>query len=284
MNRFLNILNKEKTVRLLITDMTQAVNTAAQTHADLSKVGVAALGRTLIFNALYNGSRLKGAERSAIQVRGDGPAGSIISECDSELNVRGYVFNPDIEIDLNSAGKLDVRGFVGATGSLQVTKDLADGNMFSGQSPIVSGELGEDFAHYLAASEQINSAVAVGVLVDKIEDPKGAKNVIRAGGYIVEVLPGVTEEQLTELEQRLSSLPHFTTLLEENENLEEIAQKILGECEVVQERNVEYKCACTKENAGRAVAVLSKKEKEEIKKEYGKLEVTCNYCKKVYNY
>lgn len=277
MDKILNVLNKNKTIRIVATDMTNTVNTAAMTHENLSRVGTAALGRTLIFNALYNASRLKGNEKSAIQINGNGPAGGIITECDEAFNLRGYAFNPDIELPLNSIDKLDVRGYIGNEGLVIVNKDLGNGQIFSGQSKIVSGELGEDFAYYMATSEQINSAVAVGVLVAK------NRSVLKAGGYIVELLPGVSEAEIDQLEKTITTMPHITKLLIDN-SIEEIIEQIIGEYTIVNNREPRYFCTCTHEKATKAFAALSEEEQQKIRQEYGKIEVTCNYCSKKYEY
>src|SRR5262249_14767957 len=151
---------------------------------------------------------LKGDERLTIQVKGDGPIGQVVVDANAKGEVRGYVFEPHVHLPSNSMGKLDVAGAVGTTGYLNVTKDLGLKEPYRGSVPIISGELGEDFTYYFALSEQTPSAVGLGVLVDT------DNSVIVAGGFIIQLLPGLDDSEITMIEQAVSQMPPVTALLD----------------------------------------------------------------------
>lgn len=182
-------------VRAYAVNATATVAEAQRRH-DTWNTASAALGRSLV-GALLLGATLKGDDKMTVKIQGDGPAGAIIIDSNGKGDVKGYIQNPHISLPSNDKGKIDVRGAVGTSGVLTVIKDLGLKEPFSGQTPIVSGELGEDFTYYLAVSEQIPSAVGLSVLVDTDDTIK------TAGGFMLQVMPGASEEVIDGLEECL---------------------------------------------------------------------------------
>ena len=187
-------------VRAYAVNATETIAEAQQRH-DTWNTSSAALGRTMI-GALMLGATLKGEDKMTVKVEGNGPAGAIVVDSNGKGEVKGYIKNPQISLPLNEIGKIDVRGAVGTEGMFTVIKDLGLKEPFSGQTPIVSGEIGEDFTYYLAVSEQIPSAVGVSVLVDTDDSIK------TAGGFMIQIMPGASEEIIDKIEERLKETAH----------------------------------------------------------------------------
>src|SRR5699024_2673012 len=186
-------------IRAYAVNATQTVSQGQKRH-DTWNTSSAALGRTLV-GGLLLGSTVKGEDTITVRVKGDGPAGGIVVVSNGKGEVRGYIKNPHISLPLNKQGKIDVAGAVGTKGIFSVTKDLGLKEPFSGQTPIVSGELAEDFTYYMAVSEQIPSSIGLSVLVDTDDSIK------TAGGFMIQVLPGASDEIITSLESKLTDLP-----------------------------------------------------------------------------
>lgn len=237
----------------------------------------AALGRTLSVGAMM-GAMLKGAEKLTIQIKGDGPIGQIVVDANADGEVRGYVDNPGVDLPLNAAGKLDVGGAVGLEGFIYVTKDLGLREPYRGSTPIISGEIGDDFTYYFAKSEQTPSAVALGVLVDV--DYK----VRAAGGFIIQTLPGLTDEEIGEIEQKLAKLPPVTTLLDKGATLEEILSSILEDVRLLETTDVYFRCKCSRERVEQTLMSLGREELAAIREEDGKAEVVCQFCNEAYQF
>ena len=181
----------------------------------------AAMGRTMTATLLM-GAMLKGDQKLTVTVDGKGPIGRIIADADAQGNVRAYVDHPQTHFPLNDQGKLDVRRAVGTEGAIQVVKDVGMKDYFSGASPIVSGELGEDFTYYFATSEQTPSSVGLGVLVNPDNSIKAA------GGFIIQVMPGAKEETITKLENAINQMQPVSKLIEQGLTPEGILNEILG--------------------------------------------------------
>lgn len=238
----------------------------------------AALGRTASAAAMM-GAMLKGDERLTVQVKGGGPIGQIMVDADARGEVRGYVDNPDVDLPLNAVGKLDVAGAVGTDGFLYVTKDLGLKEPYSGSIPIISGELAEDFTYYFAKSEQTPSAVALGVLVDVDYTVK------TAGGFIVQLLPGLTDKEISEIEQQLSQIPPITTLLERGEDLESILKTLLPDVQILERReDVRFQCKCSRDRVERTMISLGRAELQSLLEEEGRAELVCHFCNEKYQF
>lgn len=200
-------------------------------------------------------------------------------DADARGEVRGYVGNPDVDLPLNAVGKLDVAGAVGTDGFLYVTKDLGLKEPYSGSIPIISGELAEDFTYYFAKSEQTPSAVALGVLVDVDYTVK------TAGGFIVQLLPGLTDKEISEIEQRLSQIPPITTLLERGEDLESILKTFAPDVQILERReDVRFQCKCSRDRVERTMISLGRAELESLLEEEGRAELVCHFCNEKYQF
>lgn len=239
----------------------------------------AALGRTMTAGVMM-GAMLKGEEKLTIKIEGGGPIGAILVDSNSKGEVRGYVTNPQTHFDLNEQGKLDVRRAVGTDGFLSVVKDIGLRDYFTGQVPIVSGELGEDFTYYFVTSEQVPSSVGVGVLVNP------DNSILAAGGFIIQLMPGTDDETITEIENRLKVIPPVSKLIEKGLTPEEILFELLGQekVKILEKMPVAFECNCSKERFGNAIISLGKEEIQEMIEQDGKAEVQCHFCNEKYHF
>lgn len=239
----------------------------------------AALGRTLTVGLML-GAMLKGEEKLTIKIEGGGPLGAIVVDANASGEVRGYVINPQTHIDLNDEGKLDVSGVVGKDGMLTIAKDLGMQEYFTSQVPLQSGEIGEDFTYYLATSEQIPSSVGVGVLVNP------DNSIQAAGGFIIQMLPGATEETITEIEERLKTIVPVSTMIEHGLTPEEIVEHILGnnDIQIMEKMSVQFKCPCSRDRISSALVSLGEEEIEDMIRTEGKAEAQCHFCNEKYHF
>ncbi len=265
------------TIRAFAAVTTHLVEEARLMH-DASGVAIAALGRTLTAAAIMSKMLKSENDVLTIQIKGDGPLGSIVTVVDAEANVRGYVNNPFVELPLNSLGKFDVSGAVGKNGYLNVIRDLGLKEPYVGYVELYTGEIGEDIAYYYAFSEQVPSVVSLGVLVA----PDG--RVINAGGYIIQMMPGAEDGLAEALENRIGSLKPVTTLLEEGKSPEDLLKLILGEMglEITEEYPCKYLCNCSRERMERNLISLGEKEILEIASEQHGAELQCHFCNRKY--
>lgn len=263
-------------VRAFAVRTTGLVEELRQRH-DTWPTATAALGRTLTAAAMM-GTMLKGEEQLTIQVQGNGPIGQIVVDANAKGDVRGYVNEPHVHLPSNSMGKLDVAGAVGREGYLHVTKDLGMKEPYRGSIPIVSGELGEDFTYYFAVSEQTPSAVGLGVLVAP------DNSVIVAGGFIVQLLPGLTDEEITLIEQAVGAMPPVTSLLDEGLELDEMLRRLLPDVEILEQMDVQFQCKCSRDRVEQTLVSLGKSELEQLIEEDGKAEVVCHFCNEAYTF
>ncbi len=263
-------------IRAYAVRSTETVNEAQRRHYTWPTAS-AALGRAMSA-AVMMGSMLKGEEKLTVKIEGDGPLGVILVDTNAKGEVRGYVANPHVHVDLNKEGKLDVRKAVGTSGFLSVVKDMGRGDFFTGQVPLVSGELGEDFTYYFASSEQIPSSVGVGVLVNP-------DNTIRAaGGFIIQVMPGATDETITAIENRLKKLPPISQLIEQGMTPEELLYELLGKdnVKILDTLPVRFHCTCSKERFARALVSLGADDLQDMIEKEGKAETQCHFCNEKY--
>lgn len=257
----------------------QITNTLEEIRKRLDTYPVvsAALGRTLAVGAMM-GAMVKGEDRLSIVIKGGGPIGQIVVDANGKGEVRGYVSNPHIEFPLNEQGKLDVRAAVGTEGTLIVTKDLGLKEPYQGSSPIVSGEIGEDFAYYFTLSEQIPSAVGVGVLVNPDCSIKSA------GGFIFQVMPDTPEEVLAKLEQDLSQTRPVSTMVDDGLTPEEMLKEITGQdVNILGKLPVVFKCHCSRQRVESALISLGKEELQAIIDEQNEAEIHCHFCNEKYH-
>ena len=266
-------------ISVVCANTTEIVEEARNIH-DLSPVATAAMGRILTM-AVIMGSEMKGSkDKLTIQLKGDGPLGTIIVTANSCPKVKGAISNPQVDLPLNEDGKLDVGGAIGNAGYLNVIKDIGLKEPYVGICPLVSGEIAEDFAEYFSKSEQKNTAVALGVLVDK-------NGVRRAGGYIITPMPDATEEEISKVEQAIFKAGAISRMLDNNLTLEEIAKKITGDenIKTIEENSkLAYECDCSKEHMAEALATIGKDELNKIIEEDGEAELVCHFCNKKYHF
>lgn len=271
-------LGMDGTIRAFAVDATETIAEAQRRH-DTWSASSAALGRTMVASLLL-GATVKGEDRLTVKVQGNGPAGAIVVDSNGKGEVKGYIKNPQVALPLNDKGKIDVRGAVGTNGTLTVTKDLGLKEPFTGQVPLISGELGEDFTYYMANSEQVPSAIGLSVLVDKDDSIK------TAGGFMIQIMPGATEETISLLEERIAQLPLVSQLLDNGEKPEDLLERLIGkeELKILEKMPVTFKCDCSKEKFARAIISLGKDEIEQMIEEDHGAEAVCHFCGNKYHY
>ena len=254
------------------------VEHARQIHG-MSPVATAALGRLLTAGAMM-GSMMKGEkDLLTLQIGCSGPIGGLTVTADSRAGVKGYVHNPLVNLPPNAQGKLDVGGALGA-GMLSVIKDLGMKEPYVGQTNLVTGEIAEDITYYFAASEQVPSSVALGVLMNK-------DNTVRqAGGFIIQLLPFAGEEVIAGLEKKIAQLHSITALLDQDMTPEQILESVLGEfgLEITDTIPTRYYCNCTKERVAKALISIGKKDLREMIEEGRPIEVNCHFCNTNYEF
>ncbi|USK70384.1 Hsp33 family molecular chaperone HslO [Peribacillus asahii] len=265
-------------VRAYAVSTTETVGEAQRRHYTWPTAS-AALGRAMTAG-LMMGAMLKGEEKLTIKIEGGGPIGAILVDSNAKGEVRGYVTNPHVHFDLNEHGKLDVRRAVGTDGMLTIVKDIGLRDHFTGQVPIVSGELGEDFTYYFATSEQVPSSVGVGVLVNP------DNSIQTAGGFIIQLMPGTDDSTITKIENRLQSIPPVSKMIQAGLTPEEILDQLLGEgnVKVLEKMPVSFQCQCSRERISNALISLGKAEIQDIIEEEGKAEAQCHFCNEQYQF
>ena len=278
MGRIVRTISKDASVVCSAIEGKDIVAELERIH-QTSAVCTAALGRLALGTSLL-GFGLKGKDDSiTLRINGGGPAGSLIAVSDSFGNVKAYIQNPVVEIPLNNVGKLDVKGAVGTDGLLSVIKDLGLKEPYSGQVPIVSGEIAEDITNYLATSEQTPSVCALGVLVNP--DLTCAE----AGGFMIEVLPFAPDEAIDVIENNIRAMHSVTQMLSSGMSAEDIAMKALEGLEpnVLDDFDVRYYCDCSRERVERALISLGEEQLRDLAQEEN-TEVKCHFCDKAYNF
>lgn len=273
----IRVMTTNKEIRALAVNSTEVVKEAQQAH-DTTPVATAALGRTLS-GALLMGSMVKTGQETALKIAGDGPLKKIAAEANQYGEVRGYVQNPKVSFMTNKPGKLNVAKAIGK-GQLVVRKDLGLEEPYEGSVPLVSGEIGEDLTYYFTQSEQVPSAVGLGVLVDTDLSVKAA------GGFIVQLLPEASDETIEQLEKNLAAIESVSKLIDQGLSPEELLEKILTgfEFRTLVEKGVTYKCKCSKEDTKNLLVSLGREEIEEILAEEDQIEIECHFCSEVYQY
>lgn len=263
-------------VRCYVAITTETVN-EARDRQDTWPTASAALGRSVTITTLM-GAMLKGEDSLTTTISGNGPIGQIVADANAKGEVRGYVTNPHVDFPLNEQGKLDVRRAVGE-GILSVVKDQGLKDYFTGQVPIISGEISEDFTYYFANSEQVPSAVGAGVLVAP------ETHILAAGGFILQVMPGAKESVIDDLEKNIAKLPQLSHFIEEGHNAEAIAELLVPKdsLQVLETMPVQFKCSCSKERMLMAIKGLGAAEVESMIREDKGAEVTCHFCNEIYD-
>lgn len=278
MDRRIRAIAADAAIQITVVQTTGMVERARNIHKTLP-LATAALGRTLIITSIM-GSQLKVDDGSVtVQVRGDGPLGTIVCVADSQGYARGYLQNPAVDLPLRPDGKLNVGAGVGR-GQLVVVKDIGLKEPVSGMVGLVNGEIAEDVTRYFAESEQIPSACALGVLVDTDQSVK------QAGGYLVQLMPGARDSDIDRLEQNIQKAGAMTAMLDRGMTLEQIAEAILDGFTVhfLDEAEIGYRCNCSEAKVTRALISLGEGELLQMADEGKPAEITCQFCDRVYTF
>ncbi len=278
MDEIVRAVTSDGFVKISAVSARDMVERARQIHG-LSPTASAALGRTLCAASML-GELMKEDDASlTIRINGGGPIGSIIAVSDSDGCTRGYVTNPEADLPTRADGKLDVGGLVGRDGMLTLSRDLGLKEPYIGSVELVTGEIAEDLAQYMVESEQIPAAVGLGVLVDT------DKSIKAAGGFIVQLMPGAPEELITKLEDNIFMMDQLTTVLDEDGIDAVIGQVLLGlDPQEAERRPVEYRCSCSRERVAQALRSCGEAELREMAAEGRDVEVSCQFCDKVYSF
>lgn len=266
-------------IRAYAVDATETVSTAQKLH-DTWSAASAALGRSLVGTLLLASASLQGDETMTVKINGNGPVGGIVVDGNANGTVKGYVQNPHVHLPLNDKHKIDVKGAVGTEGFLAVTKDLGLKESFTGQVPLVSGELGEDFTYYLAKSEQIPSSVGLSVFVNS------DNSIETAGGFMIQVMPGAKEETISQIEKRLAEIPMVSEMMRDGKKPEDILNEILGaeNVKVLDKMPVSYHCDCSRERFLGVLTSLPADQLQEMADEDHGAEAVCHFCGKKYQF
>ena len=272
-------ISKDGKFRAYVVNATETIQEAQKRH-DTWRNSSAALGRTMIGSMLVATSTLKEDEVLTTRVQGDGPVGAIVVDADAQGNVKGYISNPHVSLKSREDGHIDVAAAVGTKGMLSITKDLHMKEPFTGQVPLVSGEIGMDFTYYMAKSEQIPSAIGVSVFVTPNE------TVGAAGGFMIQTLPGATDKDISQIEANLKVVPNLSTLLNEGLSNQDIMDKIMNgiEMKYLQDMPVQFKCDCSKDRFSKSLATLSKDQLQSMIDEDHGAEAVCKFCGNKYEF
>lgn len=278
MGKIVRALSADGLVKITAVELTDAVERARNIHHTLPVV-TAALGRTMCAASMMGNALKDSGDSITVRINGGGPAGTILVVSDSRGNVRGYAQNPEVDLPLRPDGKLNVGGAVGTDGMLAVIRDMGFGEPVSGSTELVSGEIAEDFARYFVDSDQVPTACALGVLVDRDQ------HVLKAGGYVAQLMPGAGEDTAAKLEASVQRAGTATDQLMAG-TVEDMVLRVLDGFDpaVVETDEVGYKCDCTRERVLAAISGVSREELSKMLEEDGKIEVRCRFCDAVYTF
>lgn len=264
-----------KSVRVYAVSSTNALNEIGK-RLNYFPSALDAMGRVLNIGAMM-GSMLKLEETVTLKVEGDGPIGKIMVDADAHGNVRGYCDNPHCHFEYNDY-RLNAPQTIGTTGFISVIKDLKLKEPFIGTTPIISGQIGDDFAYYFNVSEQVPSAVGVGVLVN-------TENIaVASGGFIIQLMPNTPEEVIERIENKLKLIPSVSEMLSNDYTPEDIINNIAEDVEIIEKIPVQFKCNCSKERFARGIITLGADEIKEMIDENKPQETVCHFCGSSYSF
>lgn len=251
----------------------------ARVHHNTSPVATAALGRLLTAGAMMGAMQKGDNDKLTLQIKCSGPIGGLTVTADSKANVKGYVENPDVMLPPNKAGKLDVGGALNL-GVLSVIKDMGLKEPYVGQTHLVSGEIAEDLTYYFATSEQVNSSVALGVLMEKDNTVK------QAGGFIIQLMPFAEETVISKLEENLKNISSVTSLLDAGNTPESMIDLVLDglDHEVLEKMPTKFECDCSKSKVEKALISIGRAELQDMINEGKTIEVKCHFCNTAYHF
>ena len=275
-DQLVRAISKDGFVKAVAVSTRDLTERARQIH-HTTPVATAALGRTLAAASML-GNALKGDGASVtLQIKGDGPLGTILAVSDNEGNVRGKVDDPAVDLPLRPDGKLDVGAAVGHEGMLTVIRDLNMKDPYVGSVSLLGGEIAEDLAAYFVESEQIPTACGLGVLVDR------DRSVLTAGGYLIQLLPGAGEEIVSRVEGGIMAAGSVTALLKADSDPESLLRRVMPdfELEILEKSPIEYRCYCSRERMEKALISLGPEEMRSLIDEQGSAELHCQFCDNV---
>lgn len=272
-------ISKDNNFRVYAINGTNLVSEMQKINDNWSTTS-AALGRTAIATLLLANSVLSGRESMTVRLDGKGPVGMIVMDADANGNVKGYAANPKVNLPLSQENKIDVASGVGTNGFLEVMKNSGGDEPYRSNVELQTGEIGDDFTYYLAKSEQIPSAVGVTVDID------GENNIISAGGYLVQVMPGASDDVIDKLQNKIMNAPSIATMLEEDSNPENILWHLFDqdELKILDHLPVQFKCECSKEKFANSIAGISNDELQAMIDDDHGAEVVCNFCGSKYQF
>ncbi|CAK7017688.1 MAG: 33 kDa chaperonin [Peptostreptococcus russellii] len=274
----LRVTTGNKEARALFATTRNMVE-AARGYHQTTKVATAALGRTLTATSMMGLMMKNKSDKLSIIIKGGGPIGSIITTADSSGIAKGYVTNPDVEVENYENGKLNVAGAVGNDGTIKVIKDLGLKEPYNGEYQMVSGEIAQDFTYYFTVSEQTPSAVALGVLTK-------AEEVQEAGGFIIQMMPDASEETISTIEKNLSNIKSVTEMLKEGLTPEDMVEIVLAGLEprILDKSEIGFECDCSKDRVSKVFSAIGKDELKTIIDEDKGAEVGCQFCNSKYQF
>ena len=275
-DQLVRAISKDGYVKAVAVSTRELTERARQIHKTLP-VATAALGRTLAAASMMGNALKDEGSSLTLQIKGGGPLGTILAVSDSEGNVRGTVDNPQADVPLRADGKLDVGAAVGSDGTLTVIRDLNMKEPYVGSVGLLGGEIAEDLAAYFVESEQIPTACGLGVLVDRDQ------SVLVSGGYIIQLLPGASEDIITMVEGGIYAAGPVTELLKEDSDPESLLRRVMSdfELEILEKSPIEYRCCCSRERMERALISLGPEELGNMIAEQGDVTLTCQFCDNV---
>ena len=279
MDQLVRAITSDGMVQAVAVSTRDLTERARRIHTTLP-VATAALGRALAAASMMGNALKDQAGSVTLQIKGGGPLGTVLAVSDHLGNVRGYVQQPHVDLPLRPDGKLDVGAAVGSDGTLTVIKDLGLKEPYVGSVQLVGGEIAEDLAAYFVESEQIPTACALGVLVDRDQSVRAA------GGYIIQLLPGAGEDVIAKVEGGVLAAGAVTALLDRDPSPEQLLRTVLSDfaVEILETAPISYRCYCTRERVERVLLSLGAEELEKILAEQGGCELTCQFCDRVHRF
>lgn len=277
MDKLIKSISASGAFRAYVLDSTDTVRTAQEKHQTLSSSTVA-LGRTLIANQMMAANQ-KGDSKITLKVIGNSSFGHVISVADTKGHVKGYIQNTGVDIKKTATGEILVGPFMGQGHFISIV-DYGTGNPYTSTTPLISGEIGEDFAYFLTESEQTPSAVGLNVLLDENDKVKVA------GGFMVQVLPGASEEEIARYEKRLQEMPAISTLLASDNHIDALLTAIYGDepYKRLSEEEIGFACDCSRQRFAGALTTLPTTDLQEMKDEDHGAEITCQFCGENYHF
>lgn len=279
MGRLLRAITEDGAILATVLDATDMAARAEQVHHSSATV-TAAMGRLLTAAAMMGAALKNDDDTITLRMAGGGPAGAVLAVSDAFGNARVTVQHPTADLPLNAKGKLDVGGVIGTDGFLSVIREMGDLPPQTGYSPLVTGEIGDDLTYFFANSEQVPTVCSLGVLVNP------DLTVAAAGGFLLQLLPGADDGTIDQLEAVLPSFAPVSSMIHEGKTPSDILEIILAAFphQVIEDRQVEYRCNCSRERVERALLSLGKEELARLASEQETTEVACHFCERKYHF